>query len=90
MRKKKKRVESLHRNNFDKINNEEFGDRIKNIIEEESDSEEDYEIENKIKKLENQKEYRKNKKIKDYENEKLMKNKRVVASHNRLAKIKYK
>ena len=90
LRKKKKRVESLHRNNFDKVNNEDFGERMKNKINEESDSEEDYEIENKIKKLENQREYKKNKIIKENENENLMKNKRIVGSHNRLTKIKYK
>ena len=80
----------MHRNNFEKINNEDFGERMKNKKNEESDSEEDYEIENKIKKLENQREYKKNKIMKENENEQLMKNKRIVGSHNRLTKIKYK
>ena len=90
LKKKKKRVESLHRNNFDKINNREFGERIKNEIDEESNSEEEYIIENKIKKLENQKEYKKNKRIKDNKNEVLLKNKRIVGSYNSLTKIKNK
>ena len=89
MKKKKKRLDNFHRRNFDKVNNEEFGERMKNMDLEESD-EEDFEIENKIRKLENQKEYKKNKANKEKEQEQLLKNKRVLASHNKLAKIKYK
>ena len=89
MKKKKKRLDNFHRSNFDKVNNEEFGERMKNMDLEESD-EEDFEIENKIRKLENQKEYKKNKANKEKEQEQLLKNKRVLASHNKLAKIKYK
>ena len=88
--KKKKRVESLHRYNFGKSCNKEFGERIKNKNDEESDNEEDYIIENKIKKLEKKKEYNKNKKIKENENEDLLKNKRIVGSHNKINQIKYK
>ena len=90
LRKKKKRVEKMHRNNFDKINNEEFGERMKNNMGEDSDSEDDYEIENKIRKLENKKEFKKNKRIIESENEKLMQNRRILASHNKFAKIKFK
>ena len=90
MNKKKKKLENLHRNNFNKVNNEDFGERMKKINLEESDDEDDFEIENKIKRLENQKEYKKNKIKKEKEHEQLLKNKRVLASHNRLAKIKYK
>ena len=89
VKKKKKRLDNFHRSNFDKVNNEEFGERMKNMDLEESD-EEDFEIENKIRKLENQKEYKKNKANKEKEQEQLLKNKRVLASHNKLAKIKYK
>ena len=89
LNKRKKKLESFHRNNFDKVNNEEFGERIKDINLEESD-EEDFEIENKIKKLENQKEFKKNKINKEKEQEQLLKNKRILATHNKLAKIKYK
>ena len=90
MKKKKKKLENFHRNNLDEVNNENFGERMKNINLEESDDEEDFEIENKIRKLENKKEYRKNKLNKEKEQEQLLKNKRVLASHNKLAKIKYK
>ena len=92
LKKKKKKLENLHKNNnIDKINNEDFGERMKKInLEESDDNEEDFEIENKIKKLENQKEYKKNKYNKEKEKEQLLKNKRVLASHNKLAKIKYK
>ena len=90
MNKKKKKLENLHRNNFNKVNNEDFGERMKKINLEESDDGDDFEIENKIKRLENQKEYKKNKIKKEKEHEQLLKNKRVLASHNRLAKIKYK
>ena len=88
LNKRKKKLESFHRNNFDKVNNEEFGERIKDINLEESD-EEDFEIENKIKKLENQKEFKKNKINKEKEQEQLLKNKRILATHNKLSKIKY-
>jgi len=91
MKKKKKKIDNLHRHYSNKENNEDFGERLKNInLEESDDNEDEFEIENKIRKLENQKEYKKNKINKEKENEKLLKNKRVLASHNRLAKIKYK
>ena len=91
MKKKKKKIDNLHRHYSNKENNEDFGERLKNInLEESDDNEDEFEIENKIRKLENQKEYKKNKINKEKENEKLVKNKRVLASHNRLAKIKYK
>ena len=59
-------------------------------LEESEDDEEDFEIENKIRKLEKQKEIKKNKIDKEKETQQLLKNKRVLASHNKLAKIKYK
>ena len=91
MKKKKKKLENFHQNNFNKINNEDFGERMKKInLEESDDEEQDFEIENKIRKLEKQKEIKKNKNIKQKETEQLLKNKRVLASHNKLAKIKYK
>ena len=90
MKKKKKKLDNFHKNNYNEANNENFGERMKNIDLEESDDEDDFEIENKIRKLENKKEYRKNKLNKEKEHEELLKNKRVLASHNKLAKIKYK
>ena len=91
MKKKKKKLENFHQNNFNQINNENFGERMKKInLEESEDEEEDFEIENKIRKLEKQKEIKKNKIDKEKETQQLLKNKRVLASHNKLAKIKYK
>ena len=89
LQKKKKRVEKLHGNNMK--NEEEFGERLKNEEKEElEDDEEDYEIENKIKRLKEKKEYQ-NKKNEQKEGKlKLMKNKRILASQDKLAKVKYK
>ena len=90
LRKKRKRIEKLHRNEFDKINNEEFGERLKGKNDESDDEEEDYEIENEIKRLENKKEYQKNKKEKENQNKLLLKNRRLLSSQNKFNKIKYK
>ena len=74
--------------NFNEENESDFNERLKNNFDE--NDEDIFEIQNKIKKLENKKEIQKNKKNKLNEKINLLKNKRIIANISQLNKNKFK
>ena len=86
LQKKRKKIQKFHQG-YNEDNNDNFEERL-NKNKSEEDEEEVFELENKIKKLQNKKEYNKEKNKKLEKNQNLIKGRRIGASLNQLSKVK--